>query len=785
MVGRCKGQFGTLPPSSHRVAPNVLEASLKSRPVARSRRSARRTASATTKAKHRRGSRAARTTRTTRSGRRFRRGLLQLALLTLVTLSVAGLIGTGGAIGVVDYFAGDLPSIDQLQSSNLEQTTRILDRNGALIAALYHQNRTVVPLSKMSINLQRATIATEDRTFYANSGVDYRRLLIAIAYDLTHGSATLGGSTITQQVVKNDVLDTAEAQSRTISRKFRELVLAEEMERRYSKQQILELYLNSINYGNGAYGAEAASETYFGVHAADLSWGQASFLAGLPQAPADYDPFGTPDQLQAAKERWRQVLDGVVAVGDMSGAQADALYKSDLVAKMVAAHRARPASPNPLTAHFGDYVQQYLLQRYGPTAVYEGGLTIITTLDLSVQALADKAVKAGVQRYSRRAVNTGAMLVMNPSDGEILAMVGSADYNNAAIRGQVNLTGMSPIGWRGVGSSFKVYTYGAALEAGLVTPASLLNDQIGVIGGHSFSDWDGRHQGWIPMRTALAESRNLPALWTYTAEGGTRVVDFMHRLGVTAQIENPQGISTTLGHDPLSMAEHLAAYSTFDNGGYRVSPHAVLKVTAPGGRVLESFDASAGRVRVISADLAYVMTDLLRGPVKLYLGGLGAKPAAGKSGTTEAYTGSIFIGYTPNLAVAASLMHIDAGPDCKSGYARYATNFPASGWQCPTAVLFGEDVGIGVWKPFLDSYYSSHPWPAMWSVPAGVVTRQVCKYDGGYIPVGGYNEIFLKGVGEPNYPCGANPYPGEAAYVVPSPSPPPLPGASPIPTPPH
>src|SRR4029077_10506859 len=144
----------------------------------------------------------------------------------------------------------------------------------------------------------------------------------------------------------------------------------------------------------------------------------------------------------------------------------------------------------------------------------------------------------------------------------------------------------------------------------------------------------------------------------------------------------------------------------------------------------------AGRVQVIGADLAYVMTDLLRGPVKLYLGGLGSKPVAGKSGTTEAYTGSIFIGYTPILAVAASSMHTDAGPQCKSGYAYLATNFPPSGWQCPTSVLFGENVGISVWKPFVEAYYASHPWPAMWTQPAGVVTRMVCDYDGGYVSSG-------------------------------------------------
>jgi len=755
------------------------------KPVARSRREARRHAAtaALAKKKHRTVKR----TRAGRSRRSSHRWLIEGALIALTVLSVVGLLGTSGAIGVVDYFAGDLPSIDQLQSASLMQTTRILDRNGKLIAAFYHENRTVVPLSAVSPTLQRATIDTEDRTFYENSGVDYRRLLIAIVFDLTHHSSTLGGSTITQQVVKNNVLDTAEAQSKTISRKFRELVLAEEMERRYSKQQILELYLNTINYGNGAYGIEAASETYFGVHAKDLSWAQATFLAGLPQAPADYDPFGTPDQQAATKDRWREVLDGVVSVGDLSATQADTLFNSDLIAKMVAAHKAAPPSPNPLTAHFVDYVKSYILERYGPTALYEGGLTITTTLDLSVQAIADRMVKAGVQKYARRAVNTGAMLVMNPNDGEILAMVGSADYNNAAIRGQVNLTGVDTLGWRGVGSSFKVYTYGAALEAGLVTPASLLNDATSVIGGHSFSDWDGKHEGYITLRTALAQSRNLPALWTYAGEGGQKVQDFMRRLGITAHLENPDGVATTLGHDPLSMVEHLAAYSAFDNGGYRVSEHAVLKVTAANGGVLESFDSNTPRVRVISADLAYQMTDLMRGPVKLYLGALGGRPVAGKSGTTEAYTGSIFIGYTPNLAVAASLMHIDAGAQCKSGYAYLATNFPPSGWQCPTTVLFGENVGIDVWKPFLDAYYSTHAWPATWAVPSGIITREVCKYDGGYVngaaTADTYNEIFIKGVNEPSYACGAKPYPGETPYVAPSSRPSTSPAPSPSPSP--
>jgi membrane peptidoglycan carboxypeptidase len=256
----------------------------------------------------------------------------------------------------------------------------------------------------------------------------------------------------------------------------------------------------------------------------------------------------------------------------------------------------------------------------------------------------------------------------------------------------------------------------------------------------------------------------------------------MHNLGVTASIENPQGVATTLGYDPLSMAQHLAAYSAFDNGGYRISAHAVLKVTDPSGRVLEAFNPARGRVRVLSPELSYVMTDLLRGPVKLYLGDLGGHAVAGKSGTTESYTGSIYVGYTPNLAVAASLMHIDSGAACKSGYAHLATDFQPSGWMCPTAALFGENVGIAVWKPFLEQYYATHGWPSVWPRPPGVVMHQVCSYDGGSIASGGYNEIFLKGIGEPMYPCGANPAPGAPPYQPPATHPA---STSPSPSPAH
>src|SRR3981081_4515262 len=251
-------------------------------------------------------------------------------LVFVAVIAAVGVFGTAGTVAAVGYYSQGLPSLDQLKAGNLDQTSRIYDRNGVQISSFYVENRTIVPLSKIAPVLQDATISVEDRAFYSHQGVDFRRVAIALVYNLTHRGSVIGGSTITHPLIKNDLPSatcatggTNGAGEQSFSRKMRELLLAEELERRYSKQQILELYLNSINYGNGAYGAEAAAQTYFQVSASNLTWAQASFPAGLPQAPSNYDVFGSPDQLSAAKSRWRDVLDGIVAVCDLGRAAAD------------------------------------------------------------------------------------------------------------------------------------------------------------------------------------------------------------------------------------------------------------------------------------------------------------------------------------------------------------------------------------------------------------------------------------------------------------------------------
>jgi len=714
-----------------------------------------------------------RSSRRKASGGRFRGAVA--VLLTLIT--VIGVGGTLATVGMVDYYAGDLPSLDTLTESSLAQASRIYDRNGTLIDVLFHENRTVVPLAKISPLLSQATVATEDRTFYTNQGVDWRRLAIAGAYDLTHRASAQGGSTITQQVIKNTLLKD-EAQNKDLGRKIRELLLAEELERRETKDQILELYLNTINYGHGTLGVEAAANYYFGVHAADLNLAQASFLAGLPQWPTRYDPFGTPAQQAAARDRWKSVLDSMLATGAIKPAQEDAVLGGDLFKQMADHHAQSSGGRDPRTAHFVDYILTYLEQKYSDAQIYEGGLSITTSLDLPTQLSADQMVKAGVNTFKSKGANTGALLAMDPRDGEIIAMVGSADYNSVEIRGQVNLTGTDSNGYRPVGSSFKPYTYGAALEVGLVTAATRVNDQDPVIDSHRYSDWDGRTEGMIPLRQALAESRNLPALWTYRAETGTPVVSFMRKLGITTPVENPSSLPTTLGTNSMSMIQHLAAYSAFDNGGNRVTAHPVLTVSDAHGAILESFDRQPSRDRVLRPEVAYLQNDLLRGPAKLL--GYGDKAVAAKSGTTESWTGSYWIGYTPDLAVATYMAHINQGDACTSGFAGLATGFTASGWLCPTNVLWGENVGLSVWKPFVDAYYAHRAWPAAWTKPAGIVTDSVCRADGSLAPASTpaaqkYDEIFIKDTGEPQPGQCAAAAAAAAATPTPTPSPSPKP----------
>jgi membrane peptidoglycan carboxypeptidase len=694
-------------------------------------------------------------------------------LRRILLLTGAGLLAILVGTGTLLYtYAGELPSLDHLSASNLPQTTRIYARDGVtLLEERYQQRRTVVPLNAMSWDLRHATISIEDKDFYNHGAVNPVRMLAAGVYDLLHQRAAQGGSTITQQLVKNYLLDSS---SRSLDRKARELVLSIQLERQYTKDQILEMYLNTIFYGNQSFGVEAAAQTYFGTSARGVDLAQAAFLAGLPQRPSYLNPFLT-EGYAHAKGRQRDVLDAMVRDGYITAAVADKAYKEDLGPKLTAAHQATVGQRASLAPHFVDYVWSELEQRYDPSYLLRAGLKIVTTLDPKTQALAQQAVHDGVARYAPTyRVNNGAMLVMNPHTGEVLAMVGSADYSNAAIGGQVNYT----VQQRQPGSSFKPYTYVTALMNGW-TPASPLDDSNGAhaFPGYPVHDWDGKELGTITLRQSLQLSRNISSVHLFKDVGVAKVLTTATSLGITTKLD--PSLPTTLGASEVRMIDHLSAYSAFANGGHKVTPMDVLEVRDATGKLLESNapQADAG-TRVLPASAAYQITDILKGAVHPSLG----FPVAAKSGTTTDFKDAWYVGYTSDLAVASWMGRTVMQP----------TPHNESMSSSRYGGLWGEVGPASSWRQFMKAYYASKK-PADWARPADVVQLALCKLTGQPAPADVAPELAIQDLtvkpdpalplascGTPN-PAGGAP-PGDATGLpgaLPSLSP--LPSTSPLP----
>ena len=671
------------------------------------------------------------------------------------------MVGTGTLLYT---YAGELPSLDHLSARNLPQTTRIYARDGVtLLEERYQQLRTVVPLNAMSWDLRHATISIEDKDFYNHGAVNPVRMLAAGVYDLLHQRAAQGGSTITQQLVKNYLLDSS---SRSLDRKARELVLSIQLERQYTKDQILEMYLNTIFYGNQSFGVEAAAQTYFGTSARRLDLAQSAFLAGLPQRPSYLNPFLS-DGYTRARGRQRDVLSAMVRDGYITAAVADKAYAEDLAPKLAAAHQAAVGQRASIAPHFVDYVWSELEQRYDPSYLLRAGLKIVTTLDLKTQALAQQAVHDGVSRYAKsNRVNNGSMLVMNPHTGEVLAMVGSADYSNADIGGQVNYT----TALRQPGSSFKPYTYITALMNGW-TPASPLDDSNGAhaFPGYPVHDWDARELGTIALRDSLQKSRNISSVHLFKDVGIQKVFATVRSLGINTPLD--PSLPTTLGASELRMIDHVSAYSAFANGGHRVRALAVLEVRDAAGALLESNppQPDAGE-RVLPASATYILTDILKGAVHPSMG----FPVAAKSGTTTDFKDAWYIGYTSDLVVASWMGRTVSQPT--------PHNESMNG-------LWGEIGPASSWRQFMKAYYSTRK-PADWARPADVVQMALCKLTGQPAPADVAPELAIQDLAltpDPALPLAACGAPAPAGGAPPGgaaglpgvlPPLPPLPGAS-------
>lgn len=560
-----------------------------------------------------------------------------------------------------DVAIKDLPSPTDLSNKDQNVTTRILDRNGNLLYRIYEdENRTLVSLPMVSKYLKDATIAIEDQDFYSHFGFSVKGIFRALLKNFS-GEDVQGGSTITQQLIKNRLL----GHEKTYRRKIRELLLSLIAERIYSKDQILEMYLNTVAYGGSTYGIEEASWRYFDKSSKDLSLAQAALLAGLPQAPSTYTPFGSNPEL--AYSRQAEVLRRMVDDGYISQLQADEAKQEKLVFNQDRIDMQAP--------HFVMYVRKLLAEKYGEDILSKGGLEVRTTLDLSLQNQAQEIVTNEINKLGVFRISNGAALVTNPKTGELLAMVGGANYYDFAHDGQVNVTTRP----RQPGSSIKPLTYATAFEQGK-TAASIIDDspvvyQIPGSKPYAPKNYDGRFHGRVTLRDALASSFNIPAVKLLAELGVNTLINKGETLGIsTWQDRSRFGLSLTLGAGEVLMTDMTELYSSFANLGYPVAINPFLEITNYKGETLYrnncALDASNcyGDLE-LSPRAAYLVTDILSdNKARSTAFGLFSvlnipgQQVAVKTGTTNSMKDNWTIGYTTDRLVSTWVGNNDNTP---------------------------------------------------------------------------------------------------------------------------
>ncbi len=537
-----------------------------------------------------------------------------------------------------------LPNPMLLTVRDIDVATKIFDRNGALLYEIYaDQNRTPLKLADIPKDVVRATIAIEDQNFYTHQGFSVRGIARAVRETLVSGKIQ-GGSTITQQLIKSALL-TPEV---TITRKIKEIILAFWAERMYSKDQILEMYLNQVPYGGTAWGIESASQTYFGQSARTLTLAQAALLAGLPAAPSDYSPFG--NHVDRAFTRQSEVLRRMVEDRYITESQ-----MREALTQQIHFIEPRIGIRAP---HFVMYVKDLLEKRFGPRLVQRGGLRIKTSLDLSMQERIEDIVSNQISRLASLRVGNGAALVTDPKTGGILAMVGSRDYFDSTREGNVNVT----VALRQPGSSIKVVTYAAALEKGL-TAASILDDSAIVypqIGGPAYApvNYDGKFHGFVPLRYALGNSYNIPAVKTIASIGVPAVIEKGRAMGVTSWIdESRYGLALTLGGGEVTMLDMAKVFGTLANLGTKTELMPILEVSDYTGKVFER-NTPKKQPNAVKPEVAWILGNILSdnlarqsafGPSSLLV--IPDKTVSVKTGTSNDKRDNWTIGYTPSFVV--------------------------------------------------------------------------------------------------------------------------------------
>jgi penicillin-binding protein 1C len=495
-----------------------------------------------------------------------------------------------------------LPSPKELINRKVNTTTAIYDRNGVLLYQIYKdQNRTLVNLSQIPDYVKAATLASEDANFYSEPGFSVKGIIRAIIADVTNKEILAGGSTITQQLVKNTLL----TNEKTIIRKIRELVLSVEVESQFSKDKILEMYMNEVSYGGSAYGIEAASEQYFGKTVDKLNLSEAALLAALPKSPTTYSPFGVHPEL--AIQRQKAVLELMARYGFITNAEKiDALNRKLEFAKNTI---------NIKAPHFVMYARQRLVDEYGEEIVESGGLKVVTTLNYNIQKMAEETIETQLDKLKGLHVTNGAALVMDPTTGEILAMVGSKDYFDIGNDGNVNVT----TSLRPPGSSIKIVNYAYALEHGY-TPQTIILDapiSFNTPGSPIYTpiNYDGKFAGNITLRNALAQSRNIPAVKILASYGVSHMIELGQAMGITTwNEENTYGLSLTLGGGATRLIDLARVYATIADYGDRPPVISIQKVTDYQGNNLpiDCDTKPCERSQVIDPRVAYQLIDILK-----------------------------------------------------------------------------------------------------------------------------------------------------------------------------
>ncbi len=576
--------------------------------------------------------------------------ITKMAVRISIALVVFMIIVVGSAFA---YFAKDLPTADGIRNRPIDESTKIYARDGKtiLFEIFGEERRTSIPFEEIPDNVKKATVAIEDDDFYRHHGVDFRGILRAVYNNFTGGSVQ-GGSTITQQLVKNAILTS----ERTLTRKVKEVILAIEIEQKFSKDEILGLYLNEIPYGSNAYGIEAAAQTYFDKEAKELTLAESALVASLPQSPTRLSPFGpNKEELLGRKDF---VLERMEKLGMITQEEMEDAQKEELAFTKQKIEIKAP--------HFVFWVKELLVEKYGENVVERGGLKVTTSLDPKLQEIAEKAVREGAKRNEEQyGAQNAALVAIEPKTGQVMAYVGSRDYFSDEIDGSVDI----PRSMQQVGSSFKPYEYAVAFAKGY-PPSTMLHDLVTDFGGnYKPLDYDKGQRGFVSMRSALQMSLNIPAVETTYLAGLDNVLDFVHKLGVSdLNDRDSYGLAIGLGAGEIKLVDHVYAFSTFGNEGRKVPRTAIIKVEDPSGKILEEWTQTDGE-QVMDRNVALTLNNVLsddgaRAPI-FGAGGpltLPDRKVAAKSGTTENNTDGLAIGYVPQLATGIWVGNNDNKP---------------------------------------------------------------------------------------------------------------------------